>query len=110
MVYQGKEYFVAATTQSLNRNAQYSQTDANNMCRNKKAQIVARPENANRTKAILAFLQPIAKKVGNHLHAWAACSGEPCGVYVVDQTDPSIAFFRRRQWGNAHAYLALCER
>ena len=112
MVYKGKEYFVAANTRSLNRTAEYSQTEANNMCVNKGAQIVARPENDNRTKAILAFLQPIATKVGNHLHVWAAPSASPIryGVYVVDQTDPSNAHFREEQRGNTHAFLALCER
>ena len=111
-MYEGKEYFVAANTRSLNRTAEYSQTEANNICVNNGAQIVARPENDNRTKAILAFLQPIATKVGNHLHAWAApsASRNPYGVYVVHETDWTKADFREEQLGNKHAFLALCER
>ena len=110
MVYKGKEYFVTANTQSLNGTTEYSYTDSNNMCIKNRAQIVARPENGNRKKAILAFLQPIATNVGNHLHAWAARSRFLYGVYVVHQTDRSKAEFRQKQRGNNHAFLALCER
>ena len=120
MVYKGKEYFVAANTQSLNGTTNYSYTDINNMCINNRAQIVARPrpENGNRTKAILAFLQPIATKVGNHLHVWAARSRLQHGVdfvnhngyYVVHPTDWTKTVFRKKHRVTSHAFLALCER
>ena len=112
MVYNGTKYFVVANTQSLNGVTEYSQTDAKNMCSNETAQIVARPENTNQTEAILAFLQPIAAKVGHRIHAWAACSGELCGAYAVriKNKKAGIGGFKDQKEDNANAFLALCER
>ena len=117
MAHKGKIYFAKADTQFLNKTTDYSQMEAKEMCNSETTQIVAVPTYLDigiedRTKAILTFLHTIAKKVGEHLHAWAGCSGTPpsCGVYVVHQTNASIASFRRNQLGNTHAFLALCER
>ena len=117
MAYKGKIYFAKADTQFLNKTTEYSQMEAKEMCNSETTQIVAVPSFLeigieDRTKAILTFLHRIAKKVGEHLHAWAACSGTatPCEAYVVHQTNASIASFRRKQLGNTHAFLALCER
>ena len=112
MVYNGKKYFVVANTQSLNGTTEYNQTDANNMCSNENAQIVARPDNDDQMKkAILSFLQPIAAKVGHRLHAWTACLPSRCGAYAVHVTNATQnGRFKGKKRGNVNAFLALCER
>ena len=109
MTYKGKIYFVTANTQSLNRNTLYSQTDVNNMCTSADAQIVGTPENDNEKTAILALLQPIAKKVGSRLFAWAACSSRQCGAYV-SRAKKGTGYFRPKNRQKRNAFLALCER
>ena len=111
MAYEGKTYFVK-TFHSLIVPGHFSLKTATLMCNSESSQIVVAPENEDRTKAILAFLLPIAKKVGSNLQAWATCSGTitPCGTYVVHQTNPSGTYFGRERPGYTHPVLALCER
>ena len=109
MTYKGKVYFVTANTQSLNKNILYSQTDAKEMCTSAKAQIVGTPENDNEETAIIELLQAIAKQVGSRLLAYAACSREQCGAYVV-RPNKERALFRSVNRRKKNAFLALCER
>ena len=108
MTYKGKVYFVTASTPSLNKNILYSQTDAKEMCTSADAQIVGTPENDNKKTAILDLLQPIAEKVGSLL-AWAACSREKCGAYIV-RPNKGKALFKPVNRRKKNAFLALCER